>query len=128
MLKKILIVDDSPVAIRILKVCLPDDLGVECFTAKDGAEGLQAFKTLKPDLTFLDLTMPVMDGFEALGEIMKIDKNAIVIIVSSDIQRSVVGKILSLGAFLMLNKPPSKESVKAAIDKVTTKICEMRLS
>ncbi len=128
MLKKILIVDDSPVAIRILKVCLPPELDVEFMEAKNGAEGLECFKRFKPDLTFLDLTMPVMDGFEALEEMLKVDNKALVIIVSADVQKQVVDRVMSLGAFLMVYKPPSRNTIQAAVNKAVAKMQEMRVS
>ncbi|MFQ5587697.1 MAG: response regulator [Nitrospiria bacterium] len=127
MIRKVLIVDDSPIAIRILKACLPSGFDAACFEARDGAEGVACFKKIKPDLTFLDLTMPVMDGFEALEEMMKIDQNAVVIIVSADIQKKVFEKVASMGAFLMLHKPPSKEVIQSAIEKATAQIREVRV-
>ena len=71
--KKILIVDDSPVSRQIVKKCLPKDQTFEIYEAVNGQDGLEQFKKNNPDVTFLDLTMPVMDGLEALGEIKKIE-------------------------------------------------------
>lgn len=127
MIKKILIVDDSPVAVRILKRCLPHDLDAECFEARDGAEGIACFKKIKPDLTFLDLTMPVMNGFEALEAMMNIDQNAVVIIVSADVQKQVLERVQSLGAFLMVCKPPSKEIVKRAVEQAAEQVRRVRV-
>ncbi len=117
MIKKILLVDDSPVAIKILKRCLPTDYEFECFSANDGAEGVETYKKVKPDLTFLDLTMPVMDGIEALQEIMQYDKDALVIIITADAQRKIYDKVISIGAFMLLKKPPSRDIIKAAVLK-----------
>ena len=84
---KILIVDDSKLArmgvIKSLSQVKPD---AELFQASNGLEAIEAFRQESPDVVFLDLTMPVMDGFEALKEIIAIDANAQVIVISADIQ------------------------------------------
>ena len=117
MIKKILLVDDSPVAIKTLKRCLPEDFEFECFSAHDGAEGVETYKNVKPDVTFLDLSMPVMDGVEALEEIMEYDKDALVIIITSNAQRKIYDKVISIGAFMLLKKPPSRDIIKAVLLK-----------
>ena len=124
MIKKILIVDDSPISIKIMKSCIPKDKGYELFDAADGQIGLEKHKELKPDLTFMDLTMPVMNGFQALEEIMKLDQKAIVIIVTADVQIKAVAKAHDLGAFSVVRKPPTKESIAAAINEVDDTLAE----
>jgi len=121
MIKKILIVDDSPVSIKIMKSCVPKDKGYELFDAANGQLGLELFKQVKPDLTFMDLTMPVMNGFEALQEIMKTDPQAMVVIATADIQVKAIARAQELGAFSVIKKPPTKESVAAAIAEAETK-------
>ncbi|PKN73117.1 MAG: response regulator [Deltaproteobacteria bacterium HGW-Deltaproteobacteria-10] len=115
MIKKILIVDDSPISIKIIKSCIPKDKDYELFDAADGQIGLEKYQEIKPDLTFMDLTMPVMNGFQALEEIMKLDPRAIVIIVTADVQVKAATRAHNLGAFSLLKKPPSRESIAAAI-------------
>jgi two-component system chemotaxis response regulator CheY len=115
MIKKILIVDDSSISVKIIKSCIPNDKDYELFDAADGQIGVEKYKEIKPDLTFMDLTMPVMNGFQALEEIMKLDQRAIVIILTADVQIKAVAKAHDLGAFSVVKKPPSKESILAAI-------------
>lgn len=115
MIKKILIVDDSPISIKIIKSCMPKDKDYELFDASDGQMGVEKYKEVKPDLTFMDLTMPVMNGFEALEEILKFDQKALVIILTADVQIKAVAKAHDLGAFTVVKKPPAKESIAAAI-------------
>lgn len=117
MIKKILIVDDSPVARAIVKKCLPKDRDFELSEAGDGQEGVRKFKEVRPDLTMLDLTMPVMDGFGALAAIKNEDRKAVVMVLSSDIQKKTVAKVMELGADLVLPKPPSAESIQEALTK-----------
>lgn len=115
MIRKILIVDDSPISIKIIKSCIPKDKNYELFDAADGQIGVEKYKELNPELTFMDLTMPVMNGFQALEEIMKLNQRAMVIIVTADIQIKAVAKSHDLGAFSVVRKPPTKESIAAAI-------------
>ena len=117
MIKKILIVDDSPVARAIVKKCLPEDRDFELTEASNGQEGVQKFKEVRPDLTLLDLTMPVMDGFDALKAIKEEDNLAVVMVLSSDIQKKTVEKIVTLGADMVIPKPPSAESIQEALTK-----------
>jgi two-component system, chemotaxis family, chemotaxis protein CheY len=124
MIKKILIVDDSPISIKIIKSCIPVDKGYELFDASDGQIAVERYKEFKPDLTFMDLTMPVMNGFQALEEIMKLDQRAIVIILTADVQIKAVAKAHDLGAFSVVKKPPSKESILAAIKEADDALTE----
>ena len=124
MIKKILIVDDSPVSIKIIKSCIPKDQGYELFDAANGQIGLELFRQIEPDLTFMDLTMPVMNGFEALQEIMKIDSRAIVVIATADVQIKAIAKAHDLGAFSVIKKPPTRENIAAAITEVEKALVE----
>jgi two-component system chemotaxis response regulator CheY len=126
MIKKILIVDDSPVARRMLKMSIPKDQGYEIFEAVNGQDGIAKFQELTPDIVFMDLTMPVMDGYKATEAIKKLDKNAIVIVTTADIQPKSIASVMELGAFTLLKKPAKAESIKEAISKVEMKLKQLR--
>jgi len=117
MARKILIVDDSPISRKMLKSCIPKDDEPEFYEAGDGLAGLERFREIEPDITFLDLTMPVMDGVQALEEMKKHNAGAVIIVATADIQVKSIEKVMGLGAFLVLKKPPTKESVKDALLK-----------
>ncbi len=117
-IKKILIIDDSPVARMILKKSLSSRGDYEIFEAGDGQAGLEKFLEVRPDVTFLDLTMPVMDGFEILPKILEIDPKAMIIVATADIQAKTVFKIMELGALKMLKKPVVKDQVHALLEEV----------
>lgn len=110
-MQKILIIDDSPVARKILKSCIPKDETMELFEEANGLSGLQRFEAIYPDITITDLTMPEMNGMEVLEKIKKSHPEAIVIVSSADVQPITKEKVMALGAFAFLKKPPSKESV-----------------
>lgn len=119
---KILIVDDSAIARKMMKSCLPKDQDYEIYEAENGKEGLEKFKEIYPYITFLDLTMPIMGGFECLENIMKVDKNAIVIVVTADIQVQSMKKVMDLGAFRVLKKPLNKEAFRRALMNAQGKV------
>lgn len=124
MIKKILIVDDSPISIKIIKSCIPSDQGYELFDASNGQLAVEQYKQHQPDLTFMDLTMPVMNGFEALEEILKFDQKALVIILTADVQIKAVAKAHDLGAFTVVKKPPAKESIATAIKEAENALAQ----
>ncbi len=122
MINVILIVDDSPISRKMLKSCIPKDREYVFHEAGDGLAGLELYKKKQPDVTFMDLTMPVMDGATALGEIIKYDKHALVIVLTADVQVKSITRVVELGAFLVVKKPPTKESIQEALLKAEEKI------
>ncbi|KJU85443.1 response regulator receiver protein [Candidatus Magnetobacterium bavaricum] len=120
MATKVLLVDDSKASRYGLRNWISKEEGTEIFEAANGLEGLQRFKEHQPDVTFLDLTMPVMDGFEALEEIRKIDPLAVVVVLTADVQQKTTQRVQELGAFMVLKKPPVKDSTIDALHKGLT--------
>lgn len=112
---KILIVDDSIVARMSVKSAIPKDQGHEIVEAKDGASALEMFRQISPDVTFLDLTMPDMNGLDVLSAVKHECPSAKVVVVTADIQKRVIERAMELGAFTLLKKPPIKESVQEAL-------------
>lgn len=109
---KILVVDDSKLArmgvVKNIKIIEP---GAEFFQATNGLEAVEIFKEQRPSVVFLDLTMPVMDGYEALKQIIAIDPMAQVVIVSADIQSEAKRRVLEAGAKSMCSKPINEEKM-----------------
>ncbi|MDU0457485.1 MAG: response regulator [Geobacteraceae bacterium] len=122
MLKKILLVDDSPISRRMMKSCIPKDRGYEIYEAGDGLAGFEAYKANQPDVTFMDLTMPVMDGSESTARIREFDPKAVVVVCTADIQIKSITNVLDLGALMVMKKPPSKETVEDALSKAAAVI------
>ena len=118
MIKKILIIDDSPVAKTILCSCLPANRSFEIISATDGEAGVKRFIESNPDLTFTDLVMPVMDGMQALRKMKEIRKDALIVVCSADIQPKSIERVMELGAFTMIKKPPSKEILADLFSKL----------
>ena len=117
-IKKILLVDDTPVARRILKSCIPRAEDYEFHEAEDGIKGLETYRKIRPDVTFMDINMPNMDGMDCLKQIIKVIPNAVVVMCSSEVTPESIQKATSLGAFSVIKKPPTRDSVQQVLAKI----------
>lgn len=113
----VLICDDSSFARKQMARALPDNWEVEISYACNGEEAIQAIKEGKGEVVFLDLTMPVMDGIQTLTYIRKHDLNAMVIVVSGDIQPEAKAEVTRLGALEFIQKPVSKAKCIEVLQK-----------
>jgi two-component system chemotaxis response regulator CheY len=111
--KRVLVVDDSTVIARQLETIL-NNSGIFEFVghAKNGAEGIQLYNSLKPDIVCMDLIMPVMDGLQAIRSIMSLDKDARIVVITST---AGVGdktmEAIRFGAKNVIAKPFQEEKV-----------------
>jgi two-component system, chemotaxis family, chemotaxis protein CheY len=119
---KILIVDDMTVARRILKSCISRAEDYEFHEAEDGVKGLEAYRNIRPDLTFMDINMPNMDGMDCLEQIIKVNPKAVVVMCSSEINPESIQKATSLGAFSTIVKPPTRDSLLQVLAKVQDRL------
>ena len=119
---KILIVDDSEYFREVMLDILQNAGHAVVESAENGAEGFEMYKLLHPDLTTLDVTMPVMDGIEALRKILEFDPEAKVIMVSSSAQSNKISEALILGAYEFLPKPFDKEKLLNVIAGILASI------
>lgn len=101
----VLICDDSSFARKQVQRALPPGWDVEVTFAGNGEEGLAAISAGKGDVVFLDLTMPVMDGFEVLEAIKARDLPCMVVVISGDIQPEAMARVKKLGAVDFIKKP-----------------------
>lgn len=117
MANRILIVDDA----AFMRMMIRDILSKNGFEvvgeAQDGAQAVEKFKELRPDLITMDITMPEMDGIAALKEIKAIDPNAKVIMCSAMGQQAMVIDAIQAGAKDFIVKPFQSDRVIEAINK-----------
>ena len=85
--------------------------------ASNGQQAIDMYKEHKPDLTFLDIVMPVKDGNAAITEIMEFDSNATIFVASSVGTQSELKKALTAGASDFIQKPIDKNQVINLINK-----------
>ncbi len=114
----ILIVDDSAMSRKLVMKALPEDLGAVVTQAANGEEALAAYHAGHGEVIFLDLTMPVMDGFRTLEQLKREDANAVVIVISADIQPQAQQRVRELGAAAFVKKPITPEAMRAALYEI----------
>jgi two-component system chemotaxis response regulator CheY len=114
---QILIVDDAEfLRVRISKMLVGE--GFEVAEAENGLKAIESYKSKKPDLVLMDVTMPEMDGLTALKELRKIDPNAKVVMLTALGQESVVLEAVKSGAKDFIVKPFDRDRVMSAINKL----------
>lgn len=117
MANRILIVDDAAFMRMMIRDILTKNGFEVVGEAQDGAQAVEKFKELHPDLITMDITMPEMDGIAALKEIKKIEPNAKVIMCSAMGQQAMVIDAIQAGAKDFIVKPFQSDRVVEAINK-----------
>uniref|UniRef100_A0A486XPE6 Chemotaxis protein CheC -- inhibitor of MCP methylation n=1 Tax=Rheinheimera sp. BAL341 TaxID=1708203 RepID=A0A486XPE6_9GAMM len=108
----VLICDDSNMARKQLARILPEQWQSKLFFAGHGAEALDTLKQQHIDWLFLDLNMPVMDGYAVLAELNKNPRNINVVVVSGDVQPEAFERVKSLGALDFIRKPVDAQKLQ----------------
>jgi two-component system, chemotaxis family, chemotaxis protein CheY len=116
MTKRLLVTDDAVIMRTIIGDAAReagwDVVGEAC----NGAEAIEKYKELRPDLATLDLVMPEYDGLYALRGILDFDPDAVVLVVSALDQKSVLQNAFRHGATDFLVKPFDKSQLVSALE------------
>jgi len=113
---RVLIVEDDEASRQFMTTLVRDE-GYEVEDAANGADGLKAFESFKPDLVFSDISMPVMDGLQMLEKIRKQSNDAIVVMTTAFGTAEYTLKALRLRANDFLVKPVLPQDVVANLKK-----------
>ncbi len=113
----LLICDDSMMARKQVARSLPSGWEVEITFASNGREALDAIREGRGEMVFLDLTMPEMDGYQVLETIKSEGLDAMVIVISGDIQPEAHSRVTSLGAMDFIQKPVNPEKLELTLKK-----------
>ena len=113
----VLICDDSSLARKQISRSLPKDWDISISLAENGKIGLESIRHKKGDIVFLDLNMPIMDGYQVLEEIQRCDLPAIVIVISGDIQPEAHKRVSELGAIAFIEKPINNEKLTTILEQ-----------
>lgn len=115
--KKILIVDDAAFMRMMIKDVLTKNGYTNILEAENGANAVEKYQSEKPDLVVMDITMPIMDGIQALKAIKEFDSNAKIIMCSAMGQEAMVMDAVSSGALDFIVKPFKPDRVIQAVSK-----------
>jgi len=116
--KTILIVDDAAFMRMMIRDILLKNGYEVVGEAENGARAVEKYKELLPDLTIMDITMPEMDGIQAVKEIKKINSDSKIIMCSAMGQQAMVIESIQAGAKDFIVKPFQAERVIEAVKKV----------
>lgn len=118
--KRVLIIDDSVFTYEQLK-SIVEKTGIAEVVgyAKDGIEGAKLYRKLTPDVVFLDILMPNMDGLQTLKTILSMDSNAKVVMISSlGGATEKAEEALKTGAKRIISKPFNENEIKKILEQI----------
>lgn len=118
MAKNILVCDDAAFMRMMIKDILTKNGYNVAGEAENGLKAVEKYKEVSPDLVLMDITMPEMDGIQALKEIKSLDGGAKVIMCSAMGQQAMVIESIQAGAKDFIVKPFQAERVIEAVKKV----------
>lgn len=118
MSKKVLIVDDAAFMRMMIRDILTKNGYEVTGEAENGAKAIEKYRELIPDLVIMDITMPEVDGIQAVREIKKIDSDSKIIMCSAMGQQSMVIDSIQAGARDFIVKPFQPDRVIEAVRKV----------
>jgi len=115
---RIMIVDDTMFMRQILRGIVEEEGWIVIGEAVDGADAVQKYRECLPDITTMDIVMPLKSGIEALSEIIAIDNRAKVVMCTALGQEGLVKEAQQAGARGYILKPFDPQKVKEVIRKV----------
>ena len=116
--KRVLIVDDAVVMRMMIKGILSKNGYEVVGEAQNGAEAVEKYLALSPDLVTMDMVMPEMDGISAVKQIVAHDPSAKVVMCTSMGQQALVVEAIQAGAKSFVTKPFQPPKILETIEKV----------
>ena len=116
--QKVLIVDDSLLIHNLLASTLISNGYEICGDAMNGKEAVEKYEELKPDIVFMDITMPIKDGLQASREIKEKDPNAKIIMLTAMGDQEVRGEADEIGISVFLKKPFNDYKIISALSQL----------
>ncbi len=119
---RVLIADDQRLFAEALEAILATDQRIEVVgRARDGGQAIELFRTLRPDVTLMDISMPLLDGFEATLRIREHDPRACVLMLTGSNARADVDRARRAGAAGYVTKDRIAAELIDAIIEITSR-------
>ena len=112
----LLVCDDSAMARKQLIRALPPEWPVSITQASQGEEAMAAIRQGLGEVVLLDLTMPVMDGYQVLAQVREEGHACRILVVSGDVQKEARRRVTELGALAFIRKPAPAEALRETLD------------
>lgn len=121
---RILIADDEGIMLYSLQTIIQKNLGNTCevFTAKTGRAVVDMAESVRPDIIFMDIQMPGMNGIEAMQTIRKVNKSVLFIVITAYNKFDYAKEAIEIGVFDFLTKPVSKENFLDVLNRGITQV------
>lgn len=125
---KILICDDEGIVQESLKFIIRKSFGSECEieSAKNGRAAIELAEIFRPDIIFMDIQMPGINGIEAMQEIQNENRNVIFIVISAYDKFEYSQRSIDVGVMAYLTKPMKKDTVTEVLRKALARVKERR--
>jgi DNA-binding NtrC family response regulator len=115
--ERLLVVDDEPNMLRLLKTILMDKTGYEVTTTNNPLEVSKLLQEAPYDLVITDLKMPLVDGIDLIGIVKNIDANIPIIVITAYGTIEVAEEAIQKGAYDFITKPFRKETILITIKR-----------
>lgn len=121
-----LVIDDSPHLRALISTYIRKAGYTKILTAASGLEGVEQYKLSRPDIVFLDVVMPEVDGVTTLREIRSFDPNATVVMTTSISSRETVLQLKEAGAYSYLLKPFEEAKFRDILQRTVSYVSELK--
>ena len=125
---RIMLADDEGIMLEALRNIIESNFGDECeiATAKTGRAVVELAESFRPDIAFMDIQMPGLNGIQAMKEIQKFNSNIVFIVISAYDKFSYAREAINLGVLEYLTKPVNKRVIVDVCMKAMHKVDEAR--
>lgn len=118
MSKKVLVVDDAAFMRKLLKNIIKEQGFDVIGEGSNGLEAVELIESLNPEILFIDITMPMLDGVSAIEKIREKNKQVKIIVCSAMASQEMVIKSIKVGADDFVQKPFTEEKIIEALAKI----------
>lgn len=121
---RILIADDEGIMLYSLQTMIQKNIGGECevYTAKTGRAVVDMAESIRPDIIFMDIQMPGMNGIEAMQTIRRLNKAVLFIVITAYSKFDYAKEAIEIGVFDFLTKPVNKENFLGVMKRAMTQV------